>query len=171
MAGNKAIDSLMSSSSSSTDSKKVESPESNSSNQQKNNNQKSDKKTNQNGSGQSNKSILEALKGDHKDPPYTNPYIDAEYEVASGPKHMRTKDSPPNWTSTASTGSFSIAGLLPASGESSASKPKHFSSDSSSVSRGSSAVKSVFDDSEIESIGNDYTQDLLNKNNRRLNGD
>ena len=151
-------------------SKKVNGPESNSSNQ-KSNKTKSDRKTNQNGSGPQHTSILESLKGDHKTSPYVNPYIDADYDPYSGPKHMRTKNSPPNWSSSTNTGSSSIAGLLPAAGESSASKPKYFSSDSSSVSRGSSIVDSIFDDSSIESIGNDYTQDLLNKNNRRLNGD
>lgn len=169
-AGNKAIDSLINSSTSSIEPKKVNGPESNSSNQ-KSNKTKSDRKTNQNGSGPQHTSILESLKGDHKTSPYVNPYIDADYEPYSGPKHMRTKNSPPNWSSSTNTGSSSIAGLLPAAGESSASKPKHFSSDSSSVSRGSSIVDSIFDDSSIESIGNDYTQDLLNKNNRRLNGD
>lgn len=169
-AGNKAIDSLINSSTSSIEPKKVNGPESNSSNQ-KSNKTKSDRKTNQNGSGPQHTSILESLKGDHKTSPYVNPYIDADYEPYSGPKHMRTKNSPPNWSSSTNTGSSSIAGLLPAAGESSASKPKHFSSDSSSVSRGSSIVDSIFNDSSIESIGNDYTQDLLNKNNRRLNGD
>lgn len=152
--GTRAINGVLNSfSGESSQSKKVNGPESNSSNQ-KSNKTKSDRKTNQNGSGQQHTSILESLKGDH-----------------SGPKHMRTKNSPPNWSSSTNTGSSSIAGLLPAAGESSASKPKHFSSDSSSVSRGSSIVDSIFDDSSIESIGNDYTQDLLNKNNRRLNGD
>lgn len=169
--GTRAINGVLNSfSSESSQSKKVNGPESNSSNQ-KSNKTKSDRKTNQNGSGQQHTSILESLKGDHKTSPYVNPYIDADYEPYSGPKHMRTKNSPPNWSSSTNTGSSSIAGLLPAAGESSASKPKHFSSDSSSVSRGSSIVDSIFDDSSIESIGNDYTQDLLNKNNRRLNGD
>ena len=169
--GTRAINGVLTSfSSESSQSKKVNGPESNSSNQ-KSNKTKSDRKTNQNGSGQQHTSILESLKGDHKTSPYVNPYIDADYEPYSGPKHMRTKNSPPNWSSSTNTGSSSIAGLLPAAGESSASKPKHFSSDSSSVSRGSSIVDSIFDDSSIESIGNDYTQDLLNKNNRRLNGD
>lgn len=146
--GTRAINGVLNSfSGESSQSKKVNGPESNSSNQ-KSNKTKSDRKTNQNGSGQQHTSILD-----------------------SGPKHMRTKNSPPNWSSSTNTGSSSIAGLLPAAGESSASKPKHFSSDSSSVSRGSSIVDSIFDDSSIESIGNDYTQDLLNKNNRRLNGD